>query len=121
MLLIYDYVDSLAYHHNMLFYNDITLEYRCLDCNNIFYEYEFDKFDGYCPKLVNNFIITIQRFIRKRKLRKLLILYSYYLLEDYFHPKSIFMDYYSKHLDKINKNKQLIMILNNKLKIYNLN
>lgn len=116
-MLIYDYIDSLKYHHNMFLYDNITLEYQCLDCDHIFY---IHKIDGYCPKLVNNFIITIQRFVRKRKLRKLLILYSYYLLEEYFHPKSIFMDYYSKNLENTDKNKQLIIIINNKLKIYKL-
>jgi spore maturation protein CgeB len=93
---------------------DSDLYFICGNCTEII---KLEDFYDLCPELIEDNIIKIQRFYKKRIFIKKLINYRNSLLELYFHPNSVYIQYYINHFNTENKRKQIAYINNNKLKI----
>lgn len=93
----------------------------CSDCNNYLYFVCYSctdiikvrNFTDLCSKKITPSLIKIQRFYKKRYIRKKLIKYKYYILDKYFNPNSEYIKYISNNLYTVNNKKQLAFINNN--------
>lgn len=95
------------------------LYFVCTNCTEVL---KLEDFYDLCPELILDKVIKIQIFYKKRIFIKKLINYRNSLLELYFHPKSIYINYYANNmLDDKQLYKQLAFINNkNELKLLKL-
>jgi len=90
--------------------SDSDLYFVCENCTDII---RLDDFYDLCKKSIEEKVVKIQTFYKKRIFIKKLLNYRNNLLKLYFHPDSIYIKYYINNFNKETKRNLMAYINNN--------